>query len=737
MIPEKYTFKNLIGSVFSINEDEKVRIDDIIIPRIQRDYAQGRKGKSEKRIRERFLSALYEAIAKGNEITLDFVYGDVENGKLILLDGQQRVTTLFLLHWYAAKKSKIEKKEYDFLAHFSYSTRFSSRDFCKDLFEKEISFNNGKLSDEIKNQSWYPFDWKNDPTIQSMLVMIDAINEKFNDLQNLWQSLTEKNLISFYFLPLKDMGLSDELYIKMNSRGKPLTDFEHFKAEFLEKIKEQNEDLYKEFSRKIDIDWTDMLFPYRKENQIIDDEFMRYFKYISHILCYQKDELSIKNDEFELIKELYSNNVPDSIENLNFLKSAFDCWCGINIKEFFDSIFYTNSYEKDKTRLFLKGTDSTNLFLDCCNYHAEFTNNGRNRLFPLNSVLLFYAVLIYRQNVNSITEQDFKRRIRIIRNLTENSQDEIREFDKSGNNQMQRLLNDVREIILNGNILIEDRGFNLLQKQEEKLKLEWEQKNSQYKESLFKLEDHSLLKGTISIVGLDNPDNFSKFIMLFDSCEEGKDLINRSLLCIGDYSQNLSWRTQLGVNSKNSVWLDLFHPTKERNKNNRFQNTSIVLNSLLSKLPNDENNIQLFLENFISNYLDNQNTKKDWRYYFIKYKQMRYDSYGMYYWSNKDKNPYEIVAMHTEKALNGKNWNVFEYTLFKLHPEQFELDNFSYQGDKLKVKGKEIYIKILNDKFVITQENQASEEIFIKQTLEIDDFDRIETIYAELSMKIL
>jgi len=731
MKPTLYSFKSLIGAHFSVSEETAISIDDIIIPRIQRDYAQGRIGKSEERIRQRFLDALYDAIHKQKSITLDFVYGDVENGKLTLLDGQQRLTTLFLLHWYAAKKENIEKQAYDFLIHFSYDTRFSSRDFCKAIIEKEMNVCSDTLSKEIENQAWYPFDWKNDATIQSMLVMIDAINQKFANVENLWQALTEKDLILFYFLPLERMGLSDELYIKMNSRGKPLTDFEHFKAEFLEIIKDQDEQLYKKFSKKIDIDWTDMLFPYRGENQIIDDEFMRYFKFISHILCYQNDIRPIEYDEFKLAKYLYSKENSNSVVNLEFLESAFDCWCGLNIDEFFDSLFYIDSYECGKTKLYLKERETKNLFLDCCKYHSEFTNNGRNRLFSLNSILLLYAVLLYRQKINSVTEENFKRRLRIIRNLIENSQDEIREFDQYGNNQMQRLLNDTVKIILNGNVTTEERGFNLLQKQEEQAKLEWLQRNTRYQEELFRLEDHDLLKGTISIVGLDSPQNFSKFISLFNNCN--KNAIRKALLCMGDYAQNLGWRTQLGVKSKDSVWADLFHPTKQRNEGDRFQNTSHILNTLLLSLPKNSAEIQKFLETTISNYLNNSNTPKDWRYYFIKYEQMYYDSYGMYWWNDKKEKPYEVIMMHTEKALNGKNWNVFSYVLSKLYADKFELGNFAYQGNKLQIKGKNTYIEIFNDKFRLTEANQDSREFPIPQNEDgIDLKDRIEEINEEL-----
>ena len=66
--------------------------------------------------------------------------------------------------------------------------------------------------------------------------MLNAIDKKFGKVAGLWEKLVNHS-ITFYFLPIKDMGLTDELYIKMNSRGKPLTTFENFKAELEREIK--------------------------------------------------------------------------------------------------------------------------------------------------------------------------------------------------------------------------------------------------------------------------------------------------------------------------------------------------------------------------------------------------------------------------------------------------------------------------------------------------------------------
>ena len=104
----------------------------IEIPIIQRDYAQGRIGKEH--LRERFLGKMFDVLCgKGGTMTLDFVYGTIENDALYPLDGQQRLTTLWLLHWYIALKSDNLSANKDIFNCFTYETRISSREFCNHL----------------------------------------------------------------------------------------------------------------------------------------------------------------------------------------------------------------------------------------------------------------------------------------------------------------------------------------------------------------------------------------------------------------------------------------------------------------------------------------------------------------------------------------------------------------------------------------------------------------------------
>ena len=109
--------------------------------------------------------------------------------------------------------------------------------------------------------------------MSSMLVMLDSINSKFSKVEGLWEKL-KSGAISFYFLPVKEMGLTDDLYIKMNSRGKPLTLFEHFKAELEGEIRKQSSIASSRIAGKIDGEWTDLLWKYRAEDSTTDNEFL-------------------------------------------------------------------------------------------------------------------------------------------------------------------------------------------------------------------------------------------------------------------------------------------------------------------------------------------------------------------------------------------------------------------------------------------------------------------------------
>ena len=232
----------------------------IVIPIIQRDYAQGREGKEF--LRERFLGQLFNAMQdNATPLVLDFVYGSVEDDTLYPLDGQQRLTTLWLLHWYLALCAGTLHEDKKVLERFSYETRISSKTFGQKLCGITQPYQPQKhgIASFVRNQTWFYSGYEQDPTIQSMLRMLNGTNISDNNkmditdgieeyciktgltkerAQELLERLKSDNApIRFYLLNMEDknMPLTDDLYIKMNARGKVLTDFENFKVDLLKR----------------------------------------------------------------------------------------------------------------------------------------------------------------------------------------------------------------------------------------------------------------------------------------------------------------------------------------------------------------------------------------------------------------------------------------------------------------------------------------------------------------------
>ena len=204
-------------------------IDDykIVIPVIQRDYAQGRETERVTEIRKNFVKNLISYIKDPSQQfhDLDYIYGTVNQiasiqiSEFIPLDGQQRLTTLFLFYLYVAgrkgefKSFSTRMKAADGTYKFSYKTRSSSTMFCEQLLQEfsitEINEKTGKeeindtdifellkkkegkngqgseqnrdsyISEVIKNQGWFYLSWLNDPTVAGMLVMLDEIDTQF------------------------------------------------------------------------------------------------------------------------------------------------------------------------------------------------------------------------------------------------------------------------------------------------------------------------------------------------------------------------------------------------------------------------------------------------------------------------------------------------------------------------------------------------------------------------------
>ncbi|MDP2075156.1 DUF262 domain-containing protein [Hydrogenophaga sp.] len=271
-------------------------VDVVEIPIIQRDYAQGRKQSAD--VLDAFLASLRGALHSepGKSLDLDFIYGTFEDdgGKVLsLLDGQQRLTTLFLLHWYVAVcegqledfRSRWTKRG---RSRFTYATRPSSLEFFDALANAVVHPPAGgggwsdKLSAVLIDSNWFFLSWRSDPTVKACMTTLDAISSGFGITKGLYPRLIDevRPPVTFHFLDLERFGLTDDLYIKMNARGKPLTPFENFKAWLVGRV--ANEPWAKGFDLALDQKWMDLfwrLVP--KENSMalasaVDDLYLRF-----------------------------------------------------------------------------------------------------------------------------------------------------------------------------------------------------------------------------------------------------------------------------------------------------------------------------------------------------------------------------------------------------------------------------------------------------------------------------
>lgn len=444
-------------------QENKVRI-----PLIQRDYVQGSDMNAAKR--DKFLNALLSALETGTPLSLDFIYGSTNTGYFEPLDGQQRITTLFLLYYALKNLSHVQPtKELDEqIQKFTYTTRNSSTSFCKKLFATEMPWRYTKVFDEegkkewsqdIINQPWFCEEWLLDPTIKAMLDMLDAINKRLHTEEYMdpyyggialnevngqavyeenrfkWDTIAENlygngtSCILFECLNMGEYNLDDSLYIKMNARGKQLTDFENWKAEFIKYLETKWKDgTYKGipirtyFEQHIEHEWADMLWTYAVERMDNDNEeypqtddlFMNLYEYLLGMIFFVKNPTingrDVKTEDFNQSKAECLSNMEK--EDLDFLFAALDCFAAIdNQQSFFGNMFYLQDEESDHKVCLFINTKHTDLFRLCISKDNAFTSNMQVLLYCLLQYCIKYSV--------KAVDMELMRYARVCRNLIE------------------------------------------------------------------------------------------------------------------------------------------------------------------------------------------------------------------------------------------------------------------------------------------------------------------------------
>lgn len=665
---------------------------NIVIPLIQRDYAQGRI--KEKSKAENFLLAIQKGL-KSN-LNLDFIYGRIDSKNFIPLDGQQRLTTIFLIHWYMSLGDMYVEE----LNKFSYEVRSSTKDFINVLTKKENweKFSKSNIKYQIENSSWFFLSWKDDPTVVSILNMIELIEQYFSD-----SSIAELDNITFEVLYLDEFSLTDELYVKMNARGKPLTNFENFKAEFDNYIDEtyaQDSGQRENYKANLDNDWLNIFWNLAKEEdkenienapKLADQKFYNFFYNMTfNFYLEQKDKLLCKGKEYKIIS--------DKREQKGFVQSC-------TIFDFYKDVYENTIKVKETIKILenLKAVDDD--FKVFVKDIVDISQWERARFY---SICLGY--------INELDEIEFDRWKRVSFNLINNqrieSPDDIIRTIKS----LKLLIDSSNKNIYD---YIKDKPDNIkyfaeIQRKEESLKAELIINDPKWEEELLKAEKDWYLEGQIGFLldfSKNDMDKFKiyrdKFIALWEftkNNENNQILIYQALLSIGNYlprigsnytfcSYNVALRTKI------DNWRKVFN-----GDNKEFFKK--LLDSINVK------NIDESLIKTIDSFMD----KEDWKYYFIKAKDALEkcgNEKTIRFYNEND------ILLLPKGQTNAYHYEYYSFALFA-HLEQLGINCGEYQDRRSQEEPK--YFEV-NEKYIIWDKTNGG---FIYENIFDDNDDLIE-----------
>ena len=428
----KYTLSELLGKY------------DICIPIIQRDYVHGRTDSQTENVRKNLLADMIACLQdKQKRMDFNFVYGTVseDENTFYTVDGQQRLTTLYLISWYLAVRSGAEALK----GRFSYMTRNSAEEFFTQLSQVKTGDTvhqmicdpkNSSIKAKLENSTWFRQNWFHDPTVQSAIVVLDCLHK--NLINKDVASLTEMydNLNNIYFQLEIEEGTAgnpdqkDEAernaaksYLRMNARGKPLEQFENLKA-MLDHIDGRLSTPY-QLTERYDGLYTDTLFnelnglPLNVMTNQINKRSINLFRNVFNfcVLAFKHKPKTVSTNT-ELLAEVHHDSREETpneefyskyiqmlvhVLNLYCLRShQADC-----LQSDFDRLF-TNSIHPDNLENFA--------YLLCSAYdHPLVENSGKADELTRKCSLLNYVI----KNFTALTWK--KGKIKTIRCMAEAS----------------------------------------------------------------------------------------------------------------------------------------------------------------------------------------------------------------------------------------------------------------------------------------------------------------------------
>lgn len=631
--------KQEYNNFLEIYEDSK----KIKIPKIQRNYVQGLNYE----IRTKIISDIFNSLNKNEIIDLDVIYGTLEGEYFIPIDGQQRLTTLYLLHWYIYEI--VENKENEDAINFEilYETQKYTQEFFETLKNNTEYLRNAnkdnkdkgeQFSKIIKNSIWYyKSKWDNDTTVQASLQMLDEIVKNYLELKGKKIKNQLKNIqFSCNIIEAKDEIDPNELYIKMNSRGKQLSNFEDYKA-YIEKLGNEmyeedkmTEEEYISFCVNMNNKWPNIInsfydYNYEKLGDIkVEEQFYNIIRlYIIFFFTEQYCIDEVNKDKKKKITELlsakkqkYDLDDEDEKRIKDNKNNFFE-----NLTKIMDNVEILHQYKEDSI----------------INISELWKDEIENVKDELSNLLKYYAIMKYFEKVTDFEDETFYYWLRIIRNLIEIKGHIQISAEDNAKSPYYRTFKDIKNLadqlekypmIRNYfvNITFEDSKLEVNEHTKkwfelEKTKAELSEKSEEWKNEIIASDKIKYLTGRTKFIfdyAKNDIEEFKKYRKVINEIfndEEIKDsnLLQRAMLCDDEYfyfvKDGRFYYTFLNFDDTDNtnVWKVALNNVEDNSIREKFKefidNELINTNSTINKL---------------NEMIDNYNQINTWKYYFIK-----------------------------------------------------------------------------------------------------------------------
>ncbi|MCI1720921.1 MAG: DUF262 domain-containing protein [Bacteroidales bacterium] len=556
----------------------------VIIPDLQRDYCWGDDASTEKgELVTDFVNNLIEQYDSDSQNTqgtlnLGLFYGyEVPTNHIQLCDGQQRLTTLYLLLGMLNKKMNnklcynliydFENKQDDKGPYLNYYIRETSHYFMSDLVLK-FFIGNKDTVESIKDCDWYFSDYNLDPSIKSMLRALSIIESLLKNKNETWCCSFGKwllNNVTFLYFNMENRKNGEETFVVINTTGESLSATQNLKPLVI------NAEINKSFNDVAE-KWEEIETWFWRRRQGSNDtadaglaEFMRWISVIEQVNVELPKNMQSKDTKWLAQTILQGKNKSGFPYKTTSFETIYTYWKALKWID-----------ERSSEFIFVNDLLSPSINNDVNKLYAI----GQNQCFVLLPLLKFVYL-----NINKVTGLDFHRNARRIYEFFKNL---IRISDVSkAVNALTREAIRIIDLLEKGDIVSLLKHANDVSKQilteEEKHKFDILLKHldnrTKVEEAFWNVQEHPIWNGEIMPIirwsssnGGFNLDNFlqydSKFREIFTNNGHGSDILRRALLTIGlkDYPRIFKGYTNFSFGWDLTDWHTLINDNVDKFK---------------------------------------------------------------------------------------------------------------------------------------------------------------------------